>query len=104
VQGYLAVQTAAAPALVVDEGHAPKDMFAVVNGAPQGGAVVLNLRVGGVPYATLTIADGGIVSNTVSGFGLKALAAEDQILLDVASVPTASNSLPGRDLTVTIRL
>ncbi len=104
VDGYLAVQTSAAPPLVVEDGHAARDIFAVVNGAPSGGAVVLNLRVNTTVYATLTIPDGGIVSNTVSGFGLKSFAPGDKIFLDVVSVPTSSGSLPGRDLTVTIRL
>ena len=53
---------------------------------------------------TLTIPDGSTASNTVDGAGLPAFAADSQINLDVQSVPTAANSLPGRDLTVTIRL
>ena len=36
--------------------------------------------------------------------GLPALASGTQISLDITSVPGAANTLPGRDLTVTIRL
>jgi hypothetical protein len=39
-----------------------------------------------------------------SGFGKAPLTADDRIYLDVVSVPGAPNTLPGRDLTVTIRM
>jgi hypothetical protein len=55
-------------------------------------------------YCTLTIADGQTISNVVNGFGLAPLATNNQLNLDITSVPTAANTLPGRDLTVTIRL
>jgi hypothetical protein len=104
VEGFLATQTDAAPPLVVEDPHAARDMFAVVRQAPSGGNVQLTLRIGTTPYASLTIPDGALVSNTVSGFGLAALASGSRLALDITSVPTASGSLPGRDLTVTIRL
>ena len=55
-------------------------------------------------YCTLTIADGATISNSVNGFGLAPLAASAQISLDITPVPGAADTLPGRDLTVTIRL
>jgi len=55
-------------------------------------------------YCTLTIADGATTSNVVDGFGLPPLAADARLSLDITSVPAAANTLPGRDLTVTIRL
>jgi hypothetical protein len=76
----------------------------VVNEQPVGGAVELQVRVGSSVYCTLTIADGQLTSNVVGGFGLVALAASSQLSLDILSVPTAASSLPGRDLTVIIRL
>ena len=91
-------------ALVIEDAHAARDIFAVVTEAPSGGDIELTLRMGSTSYATLTIADGAIVSNTVSGFGLPPLASGDRLALDITSVPTASGTLPGRDLTVTIRL
>jgi hypothetical protein len=104
VEGYLAIETDAAPAFVIEDAHAARDIFAVVTEAPSGGPVTLALRMGTTAYATLTIADGAIVSNTVSGFGLPPLASGDRLALDIMSVPSATGTLPGRDLTVTIRL
>jgi hypothetical protein len=104
VDGYLAVQTNAAPPFVMDEVVAVKDIFATVRSAPSGGPIQLQVRQNSAVYCTLTIADGATVSNTVSGFGLPPLAAGAQVNLDVVSVPSAANTLPGRDLTVTIRL
>jgi Putative phage tail protein len=104
VDGYLAIQTDAAPPLVVDASVAIRDMFAVVGEAPSGGSVQLQLRQGSTVFCSLTIADGATISNSVDGFGLAPLIAESQILLDILSVPGASGILPGSDLTVMIRL
>ncbi|MEO8049698.1 MAG: phage tail protein [Acidobacteriota bacterium] len=104
VDGYLAVQTDATPPFVMDEAHIPRDIFATLREAPAGGAVILLIRHDSAAYSTLTIASGDTVSNTVNGLGLPALAAGSQIHLDVVNVPGAANTLPGRDLTVTIRL
>src|SRR5580704_10181271 len=103
-QGYLAIQTGAAPPLVMEDSHVARDIFAVVREAPNGGAIVLQLRQNTSVYCTLTIADGQTISNVVNGFGLAPLATNNQLNLDITSVPTAANTLPGRDLTVTIRL
>jgi hypothetical protein len=104
VEGYLAIENNAAPPLVIDQAHAPRDMFAVVREAPSGGDVELTLRQGSSAYCSLTIPDGATISNVVNGFGLPPLAADSQLNLDIASVPGAPNTLPGRNLTVTIRL
>jgi hypothetical protein len=104
VEGCLAIQDNAAPALVIDRSHSARDMFAVVREAPDGGDIELTVRQDGVVYCTLTIPDGDTISNLVSGFGLPPLAADARLYLDVTSVPGAPNTLPGRDLTVTIRL
>ena len=104
VEGYLAIQTGAAPALVIDTALAARDIFAIVGTAPSGGPVLLQLRQGSNAYCLLTIPDGQTISNVVNGFGLAPLAANAELNLDILSVPTASNTLPGQDLTVTIRL
>jgi hypothetical protein len=104
VDGYLAIQTDAAPPLVVEDSLAPRDMFAVLGEAPSGGSVVLQLRQGSTVYCTLTIADGATTSNSVDGFGLPPLLAEAQVFLDILSVPGAADTLPGQNLTVVIRL
>jgi len=103
-QGYLAIQTGAAPPLVMEDAHVARDIFAVVREAPDGGAIELQLRQDDVVYCTLTIADGETISNVVSGFGLAPLAADARLDLDITSVPTAADTLPGRDLTVIVRL
>jgi hypothetical protein len=104
VDGYLAVQTDATPPFVMDATHVSQDIAATVREAPVGGAVTLLVRQNSAAYCTLTIAAGATVSNTVDGFGLPPLTAGSQIHLDVTDVPGAANTLPGRDLTVTIRL
>jgi hypothetical protein len=105
VEGYLAVQTDAAPPLTVETALAARDIVATVNEAPHLGDVTLQLRVGSTVYCTLTIAaDTTVSSPVVNGFGLPALAAGGLLSLDITAVPTAAGSLPGRDLTVTVRL
>lgn len=104
VEGFLAIQTNTAPPLVVQDTHSVRDIFAVVREAPTGAAVELRLRQNEVTYCNLTIAAGATISNSVSGFGLPPLAAGAQINLDVVSVGQGAEQLPGRDLTVTIRL
>jgi len=103
-QGYLAIQTGAAPPLVLEDPHVPRDISAIVREAPSGGAIEMQVTQSGSAYCTLTIADGQTVSNVVGGFGLAPLAASARLDLDITSVPTAAGTLPGRDLTVTIRL
>jgi hypothetical protein len=104
VEGYLAIQTDAVPPLVIEATQAVRDIFAVVGEAPSGGDVQLQLRQGTTVYCTLTIADGTTVSASVNGFGLPALVANSQMSLDILTVPGAADTLPGRDLTVIIRL
>jgi hypothetical protein len=104
VEGYLGVETDAAPPYVMESAYAVGNLFAVVLQAPVGGAVALQIRTGSTVYATLTIPDGQTVSNTIDGFGLAPLAASAQIHLDITSVPGGASTLPGQDLTVTICL
>jgi len=104
VEGYLAVETDAAPPYSIEASHAPRDMFAIVQDAPSGGPITLRLRQNAATYCTLTIADGETVSDTVNGFGLPVLATDSRLSLDIVSVPAAANTLPGRSLTVAIRL
>jgi hypothetical protein len=104
VEGYLAIQTDAAPPLVIEAMEAVRDVFAVVGMAPSGGPIQLQLRQGTTVYCTLTIADGTTTSSSVNGFGLQPLLASSLISLDILSVPGDADTLPGRDLTVIIRL
>ena len=104
VEGYLAIQDNAAPALVMDRTHSARDIFAVVREAPDGGDITVVVRQGSTIYCTLTIPDGENMSNVVSGFGLPPLAAAARLYLDITGLAGVPNTLPGRDLTVTIRL
>jgi hypothetical protein len=108
VEGYLAVQTDAAPPLIVENALAARDIFAVVNQAPydpvDSAPIQLQLMQGSSVYCSLSIPAGSTTSNVLDGFGLAPLAAEAQVSLNIVSVPTAAGSLPGRDLTVVIRL
>jgi hypothetical protein len=104
IEGYLGVQTDAVPPYVMESTYAIRDVSATVLQAPSGGAVTAQVRSGSTVFATLTIPAGQTVSATVDGFGLAPLAVGAQIHLDVTSVPGGANTLPGQDLTVTIRL
>jgi hypothetical protein len=106
VEGYLAIEDNAAPAFVVDRTHSVRDVFAVVREASDGGPIELRVRVNDDEYCTLTIPEGETVSSApvFSGFGKAPLGVDDRISLDVVSVPGSANTLPGRDLTVTIRM
>jgi hypothetical protein len=113
VEGHLAVQTDAAPPLIIDTESAVRDVFAVVSEAPSQptgaspgtNTLQLQLRVGSTVYCTLNFNDGATTSNAaVDGFGLAPLTAGALLSLDILSVNGAPNSLPGRDLTVTVRL
>jgi hypothetical protein len=80
-------------------------MFAVVQEAPAGAPIQLQVTVNGTAYGSpLTIPDGATISNVVGCFGLAPLATNAQIRLDVVSVAQAAGTSPGGDLTVTIRL
>jgi len=101
VEGMLAIETAAAPPLVVHETHSVRDVFAVVREAPVGGPIELRLRQDADTYCTLRIEAGEKLSTVVDGFGLGPLRSGAQLNLDILSVGTEA---PGRDLTVTFRL
>ena len=104
IEGYLAIQADAVPAVTVDSSHSVRDIFAKVGSAPTLADVVLRLKVDSVAYCNLTIAMGMTTSNIVDGFGLKPLPAGAQLGLDVVSVGQTNDSTPGSDLTVTVRL
>ena len=104
VEGPLAIQSNAAPPLIVDTAHSARDVYAVVGAPPTGTPVSLQITQNGEPYCQLTIPVNGTVSNTVDGFGLGPLQAQAQIGLDITAVTQTAGTAPGSDLTVTIRL
>jgi hypothetical protein len=52
----------------------------------------------------LTIPDGEVESEVVSGLDLGVLTSGSKLGLDILAVPQLGTSFPGRDLAVTIRL
>lgn len=104
VEGFLAIHSDAAPALVMDAPHSMRDLFAVVGEAPTGTSVELRLRQNEDEICRLTIPTGGTQSNVVNGFGLPPLQAQALMHLDILSVGQTSDTTPGRDLTVIVRL
>jgi Putative phage tail protein len=101
ISGYLAVQTGAAPIVVVDVDRAVRDIYALLATPSSGAGVTLQLNLNGAAYATLEFDPGAATSNLVNGFALPALRAGDHLSLDVAGVGTTN---PGSDLTVIMRL
>lgn len=107
VEGFLAVINDITPPFIVDQPYSVRDVFANVGQAPHGGPIDLTVQVNGTDYCFLTIATDTTQSNTVLGNTLPALPEFASITLNVTSVPfnqTDPTNLPGRDLTVTIRL
>jgi hypothetical protein len=104
VEGMLAIQRNAAPPLAIDATHSVNYVSASVNTAPTGSPVQLRVTSGGAPYCDLTIPVGATSSESVDGFLLGPLLATQPIGLDIVSVSQTSNTVPGADLTVTIRL
>lgn len=104
VEGDLALETSVAPPLIVDVNRSVAEIRATVAEAPVGGNIVARIRVNGLAYSDLTIADGSRMSPVVSGASLGRLLAGSEITLDVLSVPTGAGTRPGRNLTVTMKL
>lgn len=101
ITGYLAVQTGAAPDVIVDADRSVRDIYAVVRGPSAGAGVTLGLNRNAQPYATLHFDPGITISSVADGFELPVLRAGDLLSLDVTGVGTAN---PGSDLTVIVRL
>ena len=104
VEGPLAIQTNAAPPLLVETAHSVRDMYAVVRTRPPARQLLCRSRRTGSRIASSQFRQGATVSNTVDGFALGPLQAQAKIGLDITSVMQTASATPGSDLTVTIRL
>jgi hypothetical protein len=78
-----------------------RDIYAIVNTAPAGAAIVLQINVNGASYASVQIPAGATISNVRNGFGMPALRAGDLLSLNITGVGT---TVPGSDLTLVLRL
>ncbi len=101
VSGYLAIQTDAAPAVVVDALRPVRDIYGILRTASAGNIVRLVLKRNEVAYATIEFAAGHKTSAVAAGFGLTPLHPGDLLSVDVVAVGTIN---PGSDLTLVIRL
>jgi len=104
IEGPLAIQTNAAPPLLVDTSCSVRDVSAVAHAAPSGAPITMQVTQNGNVYCALTIPTGATASNVVDGFALGPLQAQAIIGLNITSVVETANTQPGSDLTVTIRL
>jgi hypothetical protein len=107
VSGVLATQQTAAPPLSIEASHAVRDLFATVNQAPSGYSLNIYVLQNGNTYSSVTIASGNTTSNVIDGITLPPLIEGDVLTMNVVLnlVPGfSSNVVPGKDLTLTIRL
>jgi hypothetical protein len=101
INGYLAIQTGAAPNIIVDADRAVRDVYAILRTPAAGAGVTLQINLNGVQYATVQFDPATTVSGVVNGFGLPPLRIGDELSLDVTGVGTTS---PGSDLNLVMRL
>ena len=101
ISGYLAIQTDAAPPIVVDAGRSIRDIYGILRTPAAGSGVQLELKRNGTAYTTVEFAAGATTSTVVNGFGLTPLQSGDLLSVDTAAVGTIN---PGSDLTLIIRL
>jgi hypothetical protein len=109
VSGVLATQQNAAPPLTVEASHAVRDIRATVNQAPVGYDIIIDILQNGSVYCLpLTIPSTQSSSNLIDGATLAPLIENStlsiNITLNLISPPPPGSIVPGKDLTVTIRL
>ncbi|HCC56475.1 MAG TPA: hypothetical protein DEQ47_04305 [Solibacterales bacterium] len=102
VSGYLAIQTAAAPEILIDAPRVVRDVYALVNVAPVGSPITVSVNLNNAPFCSLTIPDGQLTPVVpVDGLALGPLKEQDRLSLDITGV---GSTVPGSDLTVVVRV
>ena len=104
IEGYLAIQNDAVPAVSIDTSHSVRDVFAIIGEAPTTYQIHLQVKQDSAVYCDLYIGPGQTESDSIDGSTLPPLLANSRLGLDVISVGQSADSTPGRDLTVTVRL
>jgi hypothetical protein len=108
VNGFIATQQNAAPPMIVEASHAVRDIRATLTQPSAGFTIDIDLLQNGTSYCSLEIPGGSTNSDSiVSGLGLPPLLENAALTMNVSVNPIqgfTSSPLPGRDLTVTIRL
>jgi hypothetical protein len=100
VNGPLAIQSNAVPAIMMDAAHAIRDVSATVTEGPTDAPVNMRVTVDGETLCSLTIPDGAILSDAVDGATLPAVQSGVKIGLDITGV---GQTMPGTGLSVSIR-
>jgi hypothetical protein len=100
VEGFLAIEQSAAPAVIVEAPHAVRDVYAILGGAADAD-VRLQVNVDGALYCTLDVPAGLTGSPAADGNLLTPLQAGAKITLSILAV---GQLIPGTDLTVLIRI
>ena len=103
VDGFLSIENDAVPPIRIESKSSIRDIYAMVNDAATGAAIVTRVRQDAITLATLTIPIGKTISNIVNGFGKPPLDPTKRLSLDIVSVGSAVDTTPGADLTVTVR-
>ncbi|MCC6261963.1 MAG: hypothetical protein IT169_00175 [Bryobacterales bacterium] len=103
-EGYLAIEDDAAIPLIIDRDHSVQDVYATLESPATGGPVELDITLDQAVYCSLTFAQGSAFSNTVSGVFLPPLRSGGRLGINVRSVQHSSGTIPGRDLSVRIRI
>ena len=106
IGGYLATQTNAAPALLVHNTHAVRDIWASLGEAAQGYSINVDILQNGAEYCSFVIpaqVDQKKPALYVDGSSLAPLQEGATLTMNVTVQPVGGQLSPGRDLTVTIR-
>ncbi len=103
-EGYMAMEDDAAIPLLIDRDHSVQDVYATLESPATGGPVEIDITLDQSVYCSLTFAQGSPFSNTISGVLLPPLRSGARLGINVRSVQHSSGTVPGRDLSVRIRL
>jgi hypothetical protein len=103
-EGYMAMEDDAAIPLLIDRDHSVQDVYATLESPATGGPVEIDITLDQSVYCSLTFAQGSPFSNTISGVFLPPLRSGARLGINVRSVQHSSGTVPGRDLSVRIRL
>jgi len=98
VPGTLSMRSSAAPLVSLPEGRDVSEVMALVKQAPAGADLKLDVFVNNAKHTSVAIAKDATTGKVNSG--LKAIAKDQVIALDITAVGTV---FPGADLTVMIR-
>lgn len=101
IAGPLAVETGAAPDIVLETDHVIGDITAYLGTAASDSGIKIQVNVNDVAVCTLQIDAGYVASNTVRGADMAALRRGDRLSVDILAI---GSTLTGTDLTVVVRI